>query len=180
MFAPGYQGYRIVAPPHADAVPPHQVIHRSGRCDDDDADIEFCYFRRFEQAADTFEDDDASGNDNQQSFDRGGNQLDLAMSERMPRILRLGGQIQAVQANEACRYVHNTLHRIGQDTDRIGQPESEEFAGHDGDRPADDPTLDPLLERIFVYHTVRTNWVPKKFAILKHVQRQGKRVPRSQ
>lgn len=83
----------------------------------------------FEQAADTFEDDDASGNDNQQSFDRGGNQLDLAMSERMPRILRLGGQIQAVQANEACRYVHNTLHRIGQDTDRIGQPESEEFAG---------------------------------------------------
>ena len=60
-----------------------------------------------------------------------------------------GGPVQAVKADQARRYVDDTLHRIGQHTDRIGQEIGGELACHQHDRAQYDASLRPLLDLFF-------------------------------
>ena len=149
MPASGYERDRVVAPPGPDAVKAQQVVYRSRRRYDRDARVELLDLRGYEQPADAFVDDSRSGQQDQQAFDRGRDQLDLAVSERMVAIGGSGGSVQAVKADQARRYVDDTLHRIGQHTDRIGQEIGGELACHQHDRAQYDASLHPLLDLFF-------------------------------
>ena len=76
------------------------------------------------------------------------------VAERVAGIFGFGGQTQAVEGDEAGCHVDDALHGIGQDTDRRGQEEGQEFARHQDCRDDDHSGLDPLFDG-FRIHVVR-------------------------
>ena len=151
MLSSCYQCHGIITLADMYTVPSHQIIEKSGKSHNVNTDIQLLDTCRKKQMKYTFINNQNTGKRNQDTFHWSRNLLHLSMTERMTFVFRLCRPTETVQTDSPCKYIHNTLHGVGQNADWIGQPIGSKLTYQNQGRNKHDPSLHFLLELFFVH-----------------------------